>query len=40
MRITKNRLKEIIKEEVQKLREGNFQGEYCRNNPEAEGCLE
>ena len=31
---------EIIKEEVQKMREGNFQEEYCRNNPEAEGCLE
>ena len=40
MRITKNRLKEIIKEEIQKLREGNFQEEYCRNNPGAEGCLE
>ena len=40
MKITKNRLKEIIKEEIQKLREGNFQEVYCRNNPEAEGCLE
>ena len=40
MKITKNRLKEIIKEEVQKLREGNFQEEYCRRNPNAEGCLE
>ena len=40
MRITNNRLTEIIKEEVQKLREGNFQEEYCRRNPNAEGCLE
>tara|TARA_R100001460_G_C3510278_1_gene171394 strand:- start:586 stop:822 length:237 start_codon:yes stop_codon:yes gene_type:complete len=45
MRITKKRLKEIIKEElrvmeIDELKEGNFQDEYCSKNPEAEGCLE
>ena len=45
MRITKKRLKEIIKEElrvmeIDELKEGNFQEEYCSKNPDAEGCLE
>ncbi len=40
MKITKERLKEIIKEEYSKIAEGNFQEEYCKQNPEAEGCRE
>ena len=40
MKMTKERLKQIIKEEVQNLREGDFQEKYCSQNPEAEGCLE
>jgi hypothetical protein len=45
MRITKDRLKQIIKEElrvieIDELKEGNFQDEYCSKNPDAEGCLE
>ena len=45
MKITKQRLKEIIKEElrvmeIDQLKEVNFQDEYCSKNPDAEGCLE
>ena len=40
MKITRERLKEIIKEEYSKIAEGNFQEKYCEDNPDAEGCLE
>jgi len=40
MKITKTELKQIIKEELGKMMEGNFQEEYCKQNPEAEGCRE
>ena len=40
MKITKSQLKQIIKEELQTMLEGNFQEKYCSKNPDAEGCLE
>ena len=40
MKITKTQLKQIIKEELNKITEGNFQEKYCEDNPDAEGCLE
>ena len=40
MKITKIQLKQIIKEELGKVMEGNFQEKYCEDNPDAEGCLE
>ena len=40
MKITKARLKQIINEELESITEGNFQEEYCRRNPKADGCLE
>jgi hypothetical protein len=40
MKITKAQLKKIIKEELSQVVEGNFQEEYCKQNPEAEGCPE
>jgi hypothetical protein len=40
MKITKTQLKQIIKEELSNLTEGNFQEKYCEDNPDAEGCLE
>ena len=40
MKITKSLLKQIIKEELSNILEGNFQEEYCKQNPKAEGCPE
>ena len=40
MKITKTQLKQIIKEELSKITEGNFQEKYCEDNPDAEGVLE
>ena len=40
MKITKSRLKQIIREELQLVSEGYFQEEQCRKFPKADGCLE
>jgi len=40
MKITKSQLKQIIKEELSNILEGNFQEEYCKQNPKADGCPE
>tara|TARA_R110002110_G_scaffold110662_4_gene275778 strand:- start:782 stop:1102 length:321 start_codon:yes stop_codon:yes gene_type:complete len=40
MKITKTQLKQIIKEELSNILEGNIQEEYCKQNPKAEGCRE
>ena len=40
MKLTKSQLKQIIKEELSNLSEGNMEEAYCEKNPEAKGCEE